>query len=166
MDAFYVDTQEIFPQRRLVRFLSGTENGARQETESERQKEAKRHNRFFSYVSVSNCPRYFASFVFRSPSSCGQSSAFFASLCNIGSKDHTCWMTALTTVSFGEQSQDFEHLWFWSTFETGLDFSSALPGIVDFFSQPFNDFLSLRFISWGHLRRSPSDESRPACHGA
>jgi hypothetical protein len=73
----------------------------------------------------------------------------FASLCNMGSKDHTCWLTALTTVSFGEQSQDFDHLWFWSTFETGLNCSSVLPGIVDFLSQPFNDFLSLRLVTGG-----------------
>ena len=83
-------------------------------------------------------------FCFCSPSgACGQSSG--SSPPNMGSKDHTCWLAALTTVSFGEQSQDFEHFWFWSTFETGLNCSlvsqvSLIAAIQSFFLPPIVHF--------------------------
>src|SRR5208337_478220 len=73
----------------------------------------------------------------------------FASFSHLRGKDHTRWLTALATVRLGEEFQDFEYLWLWSTFETGLNFSPSLPDIVDFLSQPFDDFLSLRLVTEG-----------------
>jgi hypothetical protein len=73
----------------------------------------------------------------------------FSSLSNLRSKDHTRWLTALATVGLGEEFQDFEHPWLWSTFETGLNFSPSLPDTVYFMPEPFNDFLPLRLITEG-----------------
>src|SRR5208283_5037405 len=73
----------------------------------------------------------------------------FASLSNLRGKDHTRWLTALATVRLGEEFQDFEYLWLWSTFETGLNFSPSLPDIVDFLPEPFDDFLPFRTVTEG-----------------
>jgi hypothetical protein len=73
----------------------------------------------------------------------------FASLCNLRGKNHTRWLTALTTVSLGEELQDFEHLWLGNAFETRLNFSPSLPDIVDFLPEPFDDFLPFCLVIEG-----------------